>query len=462
MLSIPFADDFSCATETLMYVQEKGNYLSGALYGTRRYWMEFQGSYTGIFFMLYLNAFARWGLVGLRLFNAACMLAFFVSLYVLTDRFVKDSEHNSVSTMAIFFIVLFWNTNNYIYSEVYTWNNVIVIYIIPFIFLFLGEAFYLDYLREQNHAWLTAAFLGIAIGGGTINIATLGCGLYLLTAIYGILQNRVKNKFKLVLPVIIAIISTLANVLAPGNFIRWGDGSRVNPLSVFETSFLNIIKRFWQLCIGTPFIVLVMIMLILVYKWARYSFDEKLTYKHPIMFALLLIFGATLVDFPYALGIKAQSVDTVFEDRALFVQDITIYILMTLWVFYFAGYLRAKWPQLEFGKSHGVLIALTLCANILLLIGGGKIFELTTPYMIQSIINGSAHDYSDYQEEIMEMVEHGDDDVVIWYDSNRCPPKDRIILGLRLGDDEERWDYWRNTAMANFYKKKSVKVIYDD
>lgn len=462
MLSIPYADDFSCAREALEYSKSEGNYLLGALYGTRRYWIEFQGSYTGIFLVLFLNAFARWGLIGLRVFNTICMVLFYVSMLLLVNRFVSSNDNKSKLLIPTFLIVLFWSTNNYIYSEVYTWNNVIVIYIIPLIFTFLGEALYIDYVRNQNYLYILAALVGIVIGGGTINIATLGCGLYFLTACYGLIQAKVDSKVKLFTPVAVAIVATLVNVLAPGNFVRWdGVNDDVNILLVLSTAFLNVIKRIWQLSIGTPFVVLAVIIFVVVFNYCDYNFDGKLSYKHPVALAIILLLGATLVNFPYVLGVKFQSINETFQDRGLFVQDITIYLLLVVWIYYFAAFLRTKLQNFKFNKSHYRLIVMALMTNVLLIVGDNGV-NLGTPYMISTIFDGSAHDYSDYQEELMEKVEHGDDEVVIWYDTKNHSKTDRIIIGLRLGDVEGRWDYWHNTTMANYYGKKLLRVIYGE
>lgn len=464
MLSIPFADDFGCARESIEYVNECGSWLLGALKGTGDYYIRFQGSYTGIFFMIYLNAFSRWGLIGLRIFNTLCILLFFVSLFILVAAFTYDEKkewkNNCALALGIFLIILFWITNNYMYSEIYTWHNVIVIYIIPLIFVFLGEAFYIVYVRRQNNAWILASAMGILLGGGAINLATLGCGMYLFTTIYGLCQKEIKDKAKLIIPLASSIIGTLVNVFAPGNFARWGDEKETKILLICFASFGNVVTRLWYFITNTPFIVLILFMFIIAYKYTQYNFEGKLTYRHPIIFAVIEIVGCAIVDFPFALGYRVETLSNTFPDRAFFVQDVAIYLLTTIWVYYFAGYIKKNHSEFCVDRSHVIISIVLSFAFLALMCGNGKYENYTTPYMVRSILDGSAHDYSDYQESIMEMVSEGDDDVIIYYDTNNHAINDKFIRGLRLSDDVDRWDYWRNAAMAHYYGKRSVQVFY--
>ena len=84
----------------------------------------------------------------------------------------------------------------------------------------------------------------------------------------------------------------------------------------------------------------------------------------------------------------------------------------------------------------------------------------TTSYMITSLLNGDAHAFSDYQESILQTIKDGDDEVTIYYDSEKFPRRDPIIIGLELENINGEYGVaWRNAAVARFYGKKAVYMI---
>lgn len=462
MLSIPYADDFSDARGSMAYFNEYGNYLVAGLVRAKDYWLNFHGAYSGMFLVSYLNAFARWGIVGMRIFNAVCMLLFFLTLFFLIGVFCNECKNNITLSIAVFLILIFWLTNNYMYSEVYTWNNVICIYVVPLIFVFLGEGFYIMYIRNQKYGWIPATICAILVGGGSLNVATIGCGMYLFTLYYCICQLKERDRIKTFAPFVTIVLATLFNTVAPGNFVRWGE-DEVSIAKVLFTSFLNIPIRIWEASTTTPFIAILIVLFILVHKNIRVNLEGRLSYKHPLGVGTLFVLGCTMVNFSYCLGDRQESIfRKSFEDRAFFVQDVTIYLLIALYVFYFAGYIRRKYPDFEFGKLSYIRAVVLCITSLMLIYGHGGIKKLTTPYMICAIMNRSSHDYSDYQEEIMKMVENGDGVVRIEYDSINHARKDPFICGLGLTDDLSKWNGWHNSALAAYYGKTNVEITYND
>lgn len=462
MLSIPYADDFSNARSSMEYFNIYGSHFIGALHKVWDIWLTFQATYTGEFILSYFNAFARFGLTGMRVFNTVCILLLFASLLWLSYSFCKEGKKPWRLTLSVYLIVLFWITNNYINSEVYTWNTVICVYIIPITFILLGEAFYLEYVRTESKLWIGALICGLFIGGGAINVATLGCGLYLITAVYGLYQKGIKERFLTCVPLTFTIICTLFNTMAPGNFIRWGDDHEISVFKIFAVSTFNIIKRLLYLSVRTPFVAILLVLFIVIYGYGSFDYEKKLKYEHPILVGLMYVLAGGVVNFPFCLGYNVDSFVADLEDRSLFVQDLTVYIFVVVWMFYLAGYVRRKYQNFEINSVHIMFATLFCLTSVLLIFGYGGYEKMGTPYMICGIADGSAKDYADYQEQIMQQVCYGDNVETIYYDAATHARKNEIILGLRLSDDPDRWDWWHNAAIAAYYGKSVPMVVYND
>lgn len=463
LLSIPFSDDFSNAQISLEYMNKYGGFIKGGFEATRDKWLEFQGTYTGIFLMYGFNPYARWGMFGLRIFNAIGMLLFYVGLLKLTWVFCKTRKNHILLTLWVYMILVFWITNNYMYPEVYTWNTVICIYMAPFAFLLFGVAEYIEYARKGGYRCLGACLCAFFMGGAPINLATLGCGLFFLVTFYYYSRTDIKKRKYLLIPFLGAIVSTLLNVLAPGNYMRW-DAYEIetNVFAVIWASFYNVISRICQMVLTRPFILTGVVMFVIIFSYAENI--EELQYKsyHPVLIAALFIVACTIVNFPYFLGGKIQNTRHIIENRAFFVQDMTIYILMVIWLFYLAMYLHQNHPDFSLERSHYILVAILGISSLVLVTNGfDKEDELTTPYMMKRIADGSAHAYSDYQESIIKIVQDSEDDeCIIYYDDENYEKENPIIIGLRLLDDRHLEDGGRNKYMAHFFGKNNIRIVY--
>ena len=468
MLSIPYADDFSNAADTRIYMEKYGNSFFSGLAYARDLYMGFQGTYTGIFLLVFCAPFYKGGLLGLRLFNSACILFFFASLYFVVYMFIcnmKTSGKRTQLTLLLYVPILFFITNNYMNSEIYTWYTVISIYVIPMTFVLIGTGLYLLYMKTRKYGLLGACVCGVIAAGGAINVATLLCGLYFLISFYYIYQLRLsvlRRHYAPYVPLFCAVLATLVNVIAPGNYVRYNMGeTKVSLIEAFFTGYKHVILRMGEILISTPFLLVIVIIFVFVFDLVEFDYSGKMSYSHPLLIGLIFLTGVAIVNLPYTYGNRLALSSDVFEDRAYFVQDMTIYLLFFVWGIYFIGFIKRNYKLLRYNDSHYVLLLVVSVGFVFIYTWFGGTQSLTTPYMISSIADGSAHNYSDYQEEIMSMIEFGDDDVCIYYDKNRAPITDRFIKGLGLSDETNDYGlFWHNDATARFYGKRHVYVVY--
>ncbi len=462
-LSVPYADDFSWTTKTREYLDKYGNlFIAGLVFAGSTY-MNFQGTFVGNFLCMFCAPMFRGGIIGLRIYNTMCLVLLFGALFymiLMFSRTVKGS-FDSVLALTVYGGALFCLTNNYMNSEIYTWYTVMNMYVLPAAFMMIGAGCYLLYTGSQKRGWISAAIFGALAAGGAINLATLCCGIYLFVAVYGVVCLK-KHREEL-FPFFITVVVTFVNVIAPGNYARYDlDGNKISIVEAFLSGYIHGIRQLVEASKNTPLIVVcAFVFLVICFRVNFDSVDFRFK-AHPIVVALLFSICVGIVNLPYTYGAKRGLSSELFEGRAFFVQDLALYLLLMLWLFYLAGYISEKHPEFSAQRSHVILTIifsffyLAMFANL----SGGK--TLTTPYMISSIVDGSAHAYSDYQEEILGAIEGGDEVIYIYYDYNKAPAKDRFIQGLRLCDDENSEMFWINSAIANYFGKEKIYVVYPD
>ncbi len=462
MLSLPFSDDFALARKTGEYLLYHNNsYFISALANTKDAWLKWQGTYTGCFSAVFFNMFYRWGLLGLRLLNTIITLLFFASLFYLTRVFCKKISKPLTLTLWVYLIILFCITNNCMYSEIYTWYTGIVVYLIPCVFLLIEMSMCIEYMRNQGNEWIIAAICGVLAGGGVINMATLACGLCLIITAYGLFQLDIKDKIKACIPLASTVAGTLLNVMAPGNYARWEEKGELSVIRVAGSSIMYVFRRIGELSSGRMFILLLIALFIVVYKYGTFDYKGKMTFRHPYALLPLIILGCATVNFPYCLGLRVQSMDFYFENRALFVEDLSIYLLFSAWVFYYVGYIKYKYKQIEFNRENTSIILVLYLSFVLVIYGSGLYSEYTTPYMIEGIADGSIREYAQYQESIIDWIENNTDkEIDVKYNIGRYAPSNYMIIGMSLSDDPNRWDYYNNETIAEYYGKDRVDVEY--
>ncbi len=464
LLSVPCADDYGNANRTITYLNEYGSYFLGGIACSKDLYLSWQGTYTGCFFLILCSPFVRAGIAGLRLFNTAINIVFFVSLFFLVICFVSnfrsDKKNRLLTALIIYCPLLFFITNNYMNSEIYTWFTVMAVYILPAAFTLIGSSIYmLAFNKSSKVLFAMAAVMGLFAAGGSINIATLCCGLYFLILFYFGYQKKQSITFGKIIPFVVAIAGTIFNVAAPGNYIRYGGGSSEignTFIGCLWSALAHVLFRLYKISITTPFIAICVLTFMVSFSIIEFDYESRISYSHPVLFGCFLLLCATIVNFPYTLGIASIRMTDKFEDRAYFVQDLTLYLLLFLWIMYLIGGVKKGNAGFKFEVSHYLIVIIMLFMSVGMLWHDEGYRTSTTPYMIETIVDGSAHAYSNYQEEILSTIENGGDDVTIWY-LREYKTRDTFINGLGLAAEK---DDWKNKTVANWYGKKSVEVIY--
>lgn len=469
-LAVPFADDFSYASNTRDAIGMSGSIIGGVLY---RVWYEYLTFEGGMFkvFMMGVGSipFLYGGLLGLRCYIALIHILFYVSLFVFIKTIVSYTVTGigrrwSVS-FAVFTILTFWIINNQTNQEMYTWALIQSAYVVPIIFMFVSVTLFVKYLtaidiKRQRILLVISGVLGFLSSEGPFNIAILNCGIIFFACYYAYVQLQ---KHKAVWCVFgAACLGAIINLVSPGNGIRHGDEWGIRTfVKTFIVAAEHTGVKAGDLLTKTPFLACAILLFILLFKACEYKFDGGLSYEHPIWFGILCAFGVTLTSWPYTFGGNMTEY-RFFEKRVDFVLDISFYLVFIIWIMYVVGFVK-KHVSLVGVKDADKLFTLGILFFAAVIVLGIKFApdELTTEYMISALADGSALTYSNYQEELMQKIEGAGQEVEIFYEWKEVPRKNPIIIGLGMpGEDDDEILQWKNAAIARYYGKDSLIVHY--
>lgn len=473
MMAIPFADDFSYASNTRDAALEFSGVLKGILYRVYYEYLTFEGGMFKVFCMgVGSIPLLSGGILGLRLYLAFMHILFYSVLFIMIITVIgRITTGNKLAiSIEVYTAVVFLLINSHLNEEMYTWALIQSAYVLPIIAMFLTIIFWIKRweTKEKKHYLVfsaLAAICGFLASGSPFDITVLNCGICTILCCYAIRQlGRVRNELIILGSV---YFGAVINLLSPGNRIRHGNEYGANLLGkTFVIALEHTMYKFGHLVLHTPFVIICIIIFFLFYYSINFNFDGKITYKHPIIFGTFWIIAISMTSWPYTFGNNVVKFE-MLEGRVDYVLDIAFYMSVIIWIMYFSGYIKKKhlnqttlksWELKIFGGAFALAFISTF-----LIWGTRENEDFTTKVMYKKLFDSSAHNYSNYQEEILHMIEGGDNDVYIYYDYDKAPKTDRIIRGLRLTDDSEDTGlFWRNNAVARFYGKQHVYMIYPD
>lgn len=469
-MSIPYADDFSYASN----VREDAEIYGGIVVALfTRVWTEYMTFEGGMFKVFLMNVGAvpmlKGGIVGLRIYIVCCHLAFYTGLFwflgtVFNERLISKDRLKLL--LEVIVIIVFWIVNNRINREMYTWGLIQSAFVIPVIAMMIGLGLYIRYrntIHEGRKRVLLCIFSSVLlflVGGAPLNIVVLNCGLLIIACYYEYIEKGYDRWDWIVIGA--ALLGMIINLISPGNASRHGaDWGIILFIKTYIVAIWHVFNKIGLLITETPFLPLCCVLLLIMYKGISYNDNEKITYDHPVFFAGFLLFGASIVNWPYTFGNSITSFGS-FEGRCEWVSDCTVYALTVIWLVYLSKYIKktVKLEIKEKEKVYSLTIGLMIAISVIIVLCKG-IDNFTTPYMIKSLKNGSIKKYCEYQENILKEIEDGNGDIYIRYNCDEVDKNNPVIAGLRLGDDpSDSGLFWRNHAVARYYGKQNVYVEY--
>ena len=447
---VPAGDDFTNALSFIGINNEVG-FLSQAISQTIETYMNWQGTYTGVFYTYYMAWFVRGGYIALRLECFFVILLFFIVFYFLFKEVTRLFCAESFC-LSVFFYVCFilWTFPKLAVDSTFYWHTGIGVYTIPLIFAACSIIVAMKWQRIEIGKGVfvfgcICAFLG---AGGALQISAIQCAILLLfVCIHCINEKKIgfKRSDWIFLS---AFVGSILNTVAPGNFVR-KETSIDNEFGVIQAlvdSALSVMKVIVSDFTNIYYLIIVVLILIVGGQLAK---SNNLEYKHPFLFSVYIGCSLIIMDFPVKLGYGSWD---YWPTRSRFIEKICIVVTLIAIILYWSGWLYRKNILIINKQSYGMItliLAVMLLANF-------NISEMKSSFPLKIYkewVKGNLDNYRDESEYILEQIENSQIGDV--YVDKTAPDTLGIYYGMCISPDKT---YWVNDAVAKWYGVDSVWI----
>lgn len=301
-----------------------------------------------------------------------------------------------------------------------------------------------------------ASVLGFFTGGGNQMTALNGMIVLAAAAALAAFSGKWRQRRGLAVPMGLYVLGFLLNVGSPGNWVRAGEASGMNPVKAVFISFYYCLDYCMNEWSGWPVALLVIALVPLFYHMAG---GTRFQFRYPLAVALFgyCVVSAMMTPPLFAVG--------NMEAARLQALTFTMYILvLTLSAGYVTGWARKRIEALsgcrEEGGTDGRFspAALWCLLGCFLFFGAAAAVTVipephyfTASSAVTDLANGSARVYGTQRRERMELYLSGETDVVVE------PLSARPAL-LYFSDIKPDPQDWENRGLCRFYGIDSVRV----
>lgn len=329
--AVPAYDDFGHGTG---WITTNQNHLVYIIHKMANSYTSWGGNYFHNA-MVIIPLYYIFGLKAMRIFLAINFLFFLVGAICLAKESTHwlgvDKEKKVVIGMALLTMLLFFPFTHNQLDEVFCWCTCAWNYSMPISFAMLSTSCYMIYNRKKSKLALVAGcIMAFFVAGAATNVAVLACTLLFLEIAYDFLITR-SIKANVWIGAV-AVLGTLVNVCAPGNFVRHEvlDSTGLHPIWLSLMLLVNIGGRFAEYFQEGYLLAALVVIFVLTNIFCRNS-DRK--FDKPLLVTIYCFLAIFAVDFPAALGYSAVG----FSGRVGFVEVFTIALFSGLCAAYWGG-----------------------------------------------------------------------------------------------------------------------------
>lgn len=457
-----WTDDFSDARAATEY---GGSIIHNALMYTDHMYQVFQGTYSSIFLASIFSPLASENLALLRLISILNIVLFIISSYVLIKNILIQLNFAKSYEIVFLSLIIIPLLSYKSYAEILYWYTGQTVYTFPLSFGFFAVSLMFNINNNSKSKCILVfkyglLFLLIALGcGGSLQISGVICYLILFLPIMINFQYFIdesprvyfskivyfyKNHIEYFIAFMMSLALTLINLLAPGNFSRYGEieSTEVSIIKAIFYSF-NMMYTTFRFYICDTTLIMFLVAAVIFGMISK----KVIKYKLSIVVSLFSIGLVFISLFPVVLGYKHDNVWKYYPSRVQFVTDYS-FIICIITCGYTLGLLIKSYSK---NINESVVIILLCTITFPRLPEYIKPADEVLPIMItESIVTGELRDCADRIINAYNSVKQSDDvDVAVLY------PKEAIewFSVVTLSDSPNDWF---NHVLAKYYKKNSV------
>ncbi|MBQ9926573.1 MAG: hypothetical protein IJO65_01225 [Lachnospiraceae bacterium] len=459
LYTYPVQDDFYNTTVILAEIAQGKNAFCAAWSKAINGYTTYSGYYFSLFLTYFTDAIVQCDVWGIRIVQFVMSICFYLVvcwfIYSVTKKVMLYSTECAWQVTSFFVVCI---TCLYYYSEHedFYWFCASVIYLIPIICIMLGSILLIYAITYNSRILLIpVVLLGFLSGGSVLNIAALGCILFVMIAYWGIVvKKRIMISLVGSIPM---VLGGIINVVAPGNFVRKGSAiSGDEVFAVLKGTFQYTIERYELFLTKFPLFPAILIILFLLLLHTDCS-KYKYKFYVPILFTTVNFLSIMIIIFPVALGYGMDVY--VLMERSNFISDFAIYFFAFLTLFYWRGWLAVKYPKMVIKGRAMIVMYIAIIGISCLVFMKIDIREIVPIRLARELISGRIKNYAEWNVSIIEEMKNGEGDIVKIETSDledkTCLINPKFYYGEYNYEEE-----FANRSMAKFFGKKAI-YIYD-
>ncbi len=445
--SWPGADDFSHVNDWNSFQGSYVSYIVG-------WYMNYRGVYLTSaiqgFFSAWIQPENSWMYGGTML---VCTVLFFAAFGALYHTIAQRIRLSTIMERGIFLLILFPFLNLRIYPEIFYWLSGACSYSLPIVIAMAG----MSLLLKNNKGWKRTVGLGciFIVGGGSLQVAACMCWGLLCIALYQTInyqrqtEESVKHEInyrRVWSPFICAVVGTMVNVAAPGNFATEGhelSGALSSLIKTIWFSFRMYLEKTKIMFVDKYFLVFVIIAVLIGIRW-----EVKIRSRNVWMIAIFAAGAVYTAIFPVAYAYEMQRIEFM-PNRTLFLVDL---VYIAGWIAFAVVLGNVIGQRANLRADTGLIITWCMAAICMLCIKGADSSQymtlLTTKHLMQHKIQSySASVYQVYHE----ITESEEENVTVQFHGIRP----ETVANFSLEKDPEDWI---NQALAKYFEKTTISA----
>ena len=409
-------------------------------------WLTWQGTYTSVFLLYFINPLSSFSLTRLRailfLIVLSCIVGLVLVINMILDYLAIQKKY-SIYFLNLLVMPMLLSKE---YGEVYLWFTGALVYLLPVFFMFFGlTCLLLGNKYNKLLYYFIAGIFYVLMGGGVLQVVGLGVLQILILLLIDCIRYKTVNKYFLYV-FVVALLAAVVNACAPGNFARHTliDSSPINIWKTLSNTILAVSQESEILLKETYLLVALVLALLLGCK-IRNKFSKMILCIGTICLLMLPIITA----FPVVMGYSSGGIEA-FTNRCLFVLDMSLiasYVCIAVIIGNCFGNYLLKFNSCNFAITC-VMFA------FILFFSKGEFISQSIPMVINSNFqNELIQNYTSTWENIFDAIRYNEsDDVVIENDI-------RFVTGctdMMLSEDTADWV---NQDVARYFNKNTVSLI---
>lgn len=438
------ADDFSHALSVGVFNVNFYKYFVASLQYAKKMYMTWQGTYFSMFIQALLSPLNNFGLSQLRVVMVLNALLFSVVFFLLiweTSKEILLSDKYFRMFICACVIIPFLGFRTY--TEIFFWFSGAASYSMPLICLFVSFICLLYANRKKKNIIfiILSVFCGLCAMGGSLAVVGIGCYVMLLWTLMKYVHIQ-KVSATNTICFCMFLVGALFNVIAPGNYVRH---ERIDEKIRFVKSLAQTGKTLYfeieWLLKSTNIIIFILLIII-----CGIVFCEKLRVNLKIytFFSALALLTPAVAIFPVILGYSGVN----FPNRCVFVVDLALECAILNFSFIVGCWInKALEPSMHKMAAITTMLLLfsTLCTS------NNRFSNMIVFQLSKKLADGTLTCYYENCVDVLGYLDTCEEsDVII----KNFPNEIERFGNFWISEDPT---HWVNVAIAQYYKKNSIR-----